>query len=846
MQTHANPTMTRKLLTGVLAGIFIFCSAGAQINVQWVGRYTSAGNNIDRAKSMVVDPAGNSFVVGTGWNGSNFDIVTIKLDANGSQQWASSYDGTGNGYDEARAIVTDAAGNVYVTGYSAGPSANYDVVTIMYNAAGVQQWATRFNGTANGFDEGYDIAVDGSGNVYVTGGTVTTTSNLNYITIKYNSLGAQQWATTYSNTNNSANAETAYAIALDATGNVYVTGTSFGVTASNHDIATVKYNNAGAQQWVSRYNGPGSVYDAGNDIIVDAAGEVFVTGYARDLVGTTNYSYVTLRINAAGVQQWASIYDGPGNDYDAASALTITPAGNIAVTGRSLGTTSTAEDMATILYDPSGNVMWTRRYDGGAVNYDEGISIVADSSNRIFVTGYSYKGTSNNDYLTIKYEANGDTAWIVKYNGTANNSDQAYAIAIGPTSEIYIGGMSKGSGTNEDFTVVKYCQLTATASADTSICLGASANLFATGSYGTIDSVWWTPTIGLNQSNIVNPVATPTVTTTYVLHLRNQYGCVDLDSTVITVFPLPGPQIQASGPTSFCIGGSVILTAIDTTSGTVTYLWNTTDTTASITVNTPGTYFVTMTNIAGCSGISSSVSVVVNPNPTINAGADTGFCQSTTVPLCATGGVTYAWTPAFGLSDTTIACPTAGPTSSTTYIVYGTDANGCMSSDTVSLNLFPAPAVPVISRNVAVLTSTPASSYQWYFNSSPISGATNQTYTPTQNGSYYVVTTDTNGCTAFSSTYSMIDVSIRELTAANPVNLYPNPSNGNFTAQFDQQGLRGILEVYNVNGQIVYSQNLSSNGIVTMELHLPVEAGIYLLRVTLENGSMLTQRMIIE
>lgn len=837
--------MTRKLLAGFIAGIFIFCSAGAQINVQWVGRYTSAGNNIDRAKSMVVDPAGNSFVVGTGWNGSNFDIVTIKLDPNGNQLWVSSYNGTGSGYDEARAIVTDASGNVYVTGYSAGPSANYDIVTVMYNPAGVQQWATRFNGTANGFDEGYDIAVDASGNVYVTGGTVTTTTNLNYITIKYNNAGVQQWATTYSNTSNASNAETAYAICLDAAGNVYVTGTSFGPTANDHDIATVKYNNAGVQQWVRRYNGPGSVYDAGNDIVVNAAGEVFVTGYARDLVGTTNYSYITIKMNAAGVQQWASIYDGPGNDYDVANALTITPAGNIAVTGRSLGNTSTAEDMATILYDPNGAVIWVRRYDGGVVNYDEGVSIVADSSNRIFVNGYSYKSSSNNDYLTIKYEANGDTSWIVKYNGTANNSDQSYAIAIGPTAEIYVGGMSKGSGSNEDFTVVKYCQLTATASNDTTICLGASTTLSATGSYGTVDSIWWTPTTGLSQSNIANPVATPSVTTTYVLHLRNQYGCVDLDSTTVTIFPLPGPQILSSGPTAFCIGDSVMLTAIDTSSSPVSFLWSTSDTTANITVDSAGTYSVTITNTAGCSGIS-SISITVNPNPTIDAGQDVGFCQSTTVSLCATGGVSYAWTPAFGLSDTTIACPTAGPTSSTTYIVYGTDANGCSSSDTVSLNLFPAPSVPVISRNVAVLTSTPASGYQWYFNSAPINGATNQTYTPTQNGNYYVVTTDTNGCTAFSATYSMMDVSVHELSALNPVNLYPNPNNGNFTALFDQKGMSGVLEIYNVNGQRIYTKQLSSNGKVSMNLALEVEAGIYLLRVTLEDGSVLTQRMIIE
>lgn len=837
--------MTRKLLTGIMAGLFVFCSAVAQVNIQWVGRYTSAGNNIDRAKSMVVDPSGNSFVVGTSWNGSNFDIVTMKFDPNGNQVWATSYNGPGNGYDEARAIVTDASGNVYVTGYSAGASANYDVVTVMYNASGVQQWASRYNGTANGFDEGYDIAIDASGNVYVTGGTVTTTSNANYITIKYNNAGVQQWATVYSNTSSSTQIECAYAITLDGSNNVYVTGSSYGASASDNDIATVKYNNAGVQQWVSRYNGPGSVFDAGNDIITDASSNVIVCGYARDLVGTTNYSYVTLKINSAGTQQWASIYDGPANDYDVANALTLTPAGNIAVTGRSLGLTSTAEDMATLLYDPAGNMIWARRYDGGEVNYDEGFAIAADSSNRIFVTGYSYKGASNNDYITIKYEANGDTSWIVRYNGTGNNSDQSYAIALGPTSEIYIGGMSKGAGTNEDYAVVKYCQLTATASADTAICLGASVMLSASGSYGAVDSIWWTPTTGLSQSNIANPVATPAVTTSYVLHLRNQYGCVDLDTTVITVYPLPGPQITAGGPTTFCIGGSVTLTAVDTTGGPVTYLWSTTDTTQSITVNTTGTYSVLVTTASGCAGTSSQ-SVTVNANPTIDAGPDVMFCQSTSVQLCATGGTSYAWTPAFGLSDTTIACPMAGPTSSTTYIVYGTDANGCSSSDTISVGIYPLPSVPVIARNVAVLTSTPASSYQWFFNSAAIPGATNQTYTPTQNGNYFVTITDTNGCQASSAVYVMNDVSVHEISAANPVQLYPNPNNGNFTVGFDQKGLSAEMEVYDVNGKMIYAEHLSSHNIITKDLVLAADPGIYFLRVTLSDGTELTQRMIIE
>jgi uncharacterized delta-60 repeat protein len=821
---------------------FFFCSyLNAQINEQWVGRYTSGGSNIDRAKAMVVDNSGNSYVVGTSWNGVNFDIVTVKFDNNGTQVWNPAYNGTGNGYDEARAIAIDASGNVYVTGYSAGPSANYDIVTIMYNSSGAQQWATRFNGTANGFDEGYDIAVDGSGNVYVTGGTTTTTSNANYVTIKYNSAGVQQWATTYSN--NNSNTECARAIALDGSGNVYVTGTSFGAT--DNDIATIKYNNSGAQQWVRRYNGPGSVYDEGADIAVDAGGNVFITGYVRDLVGTTNYSYATIKYDAAGTQQWASIYDGAGSDYDAANALCLTPAGNVAVTGRTIGTGATADDCTTILYDgTSGAEIWVRNYDGGATQYDEGIAVAADSSNRIFVTGYSYSPGSNNNFITIKYEANGDTSWIVSYNGPGNNSDQAYSIALGATGELYVGGMSRGSGTNEDYAVVKYCQLTTIVSSDTTICLGASTPLSASSSYGALDSIWWLPATGLDNAGIANPLATPSVTTSYVAHLRNEYGCIDLDTVTVTVVPLPGPLIVAGGPTTICMGDSVTLTANDTNSVSQDYLWSTGDTTQSVTVYASATYSVTITNTAACSS-QSTIVVTVMPLPVISAGSDTGLCVSSTVQICATGGATYAWGPAFGLSDTTIACPVAGPTSNTTYTVTGTDANGCVSSDTISIFLYPAPSVPVITQNLSVLTSTAASTYQWYFNSNPIGGATMQNYTPTQNGNYFVVVTDSNGCSAFSSTYIMNDVGIAE-TMEGGMKIFPNPNNGSFTLVTSQQGMSATLTVFDVAGKRILDRPLAATGNSEQALKLDVDAGIYFVQVILADGTLFRERIVVE
>lgn len=813
----------------------------AQINIQWASRYTSAGSNTDRAVDIDRDTTGNVIVTGTSWNGSNFDIVTVKYDPAGNQLWASSFNGSGNGFDEARSIDVDDNGNSYITGYTLSTGNDYNIITIKYDASGNQMWATTYNGTANGFDEGYDVTSDAAGNVYVCG-SAETSNAANYVTIKYNSAGVQQWATLYNGSG--ANSDQAYALTIDGSGNVYVTGYSWGGTTPDFDIATIKYNNSGVQQWVYRYNGPGTRFDSGQDIEVNGAGEVYVCGYARAAVGITNYESVLLKIDNAGNFQWAQTYNGPGNDYDRANKILIQSNGNVVITGRSVGTTSTAEDLILLNYNGvSGSVIWERRYDGGFVQWDEGKDLSTDQYGNIYVTGYSYNSGSNNNYITFKYDSLGTMEWLVKYNGPANNSDQAFAMFTDTLGNIYLTGQSKGSGTLEDYNTIKYCQLTTTVSSDTSICLGDAVQLNAISSFGGIDTMVWTPSGSLDLSNPFAPIASPTSTTTYVVALTNNYGCTDYDTVVVTVIPLPGPAIQSSGPLGFCQGGNVTLTAVDTTNSGATFLWNTNDTTQSINVSTGGIYSVIITDTNTCSS-QSQITVTVFSNPTITAGADTGFCQSTSIQMCASGGVNYSWAPNFGVSDSTIACPTFGPTSSTTYTVTGTDANGCSGSDTIVLSLYPSPSVPVISQSMSVLTSTPAFSYQWFYNSSPINGATSQSYTATQNGTYYVQIADSNGCTAFSATFSINDVGIASLEQQSGIQLYPNPNEGEFTIHSAEELKGSLLEIYNFGGAVVYSERINqsaNNHIVNADF----DSGTYLVRITNADGEIRMCRMMI-
>ncbi|MCX6294745.1 MAG: SBBP repeat-containing protein, partial [Bacteroidetes bacterium] len=721
--------MKKVLLTIIISGIS-FLASTAQINIQWQTRYSSAGSNIDRAEDLFMDASGNVYVTGLGMGASgNFDYVTIKYDPAGAQLWRSEYNGPGNSLDEAHAITVDGSGNVYVTGWSYGGAATgYDYGTVKYNSLGVQQWAARYTNTAGGTDEAWDIGVDNAGNVFVTGSSDGAGTNSAAATIRYNSAGVQQYANRYDGAGGGI--DTGYGIFVNSTtGESYITGYSYVSTAADFNYITIKYNLAGAQQWATQYNGPNSKYDEARAISVDGSGNVYVTGYSQTLV-LTNYDYATVKYNSAGVQQWVQLYNGTGDDYDRANAIALDVSGNVYVTGKSVGAGSAAEDALTIKYDNAGVSQWTARYNGPSNGYDEGKAIVVDPTGNVYITGYSFTSGANNDFLTIKYDAAGAQQWLTKYNGTGNNADQAAAIAVDGIGNVFITGLSKGAGSNEDFETIKYCQLTSDAGADTTICNGSSVQLNASAPAAV--SYVWTPSTGLNFTNIANPIANPTVTTTYFVSITNVNGCTDMDSVVVTVVPLPAPSITPSGATSFCTGGSVTLTAAAATS----YLWSTSvnDTLQSITVSATGTYSVTITNGNGCSSTATQ-SVSVFGLPPVDAGLNDSTCLSVNYNLLASGASTYVWSPASSLSDPNVANPIAGPTVTTTYTVVGTAVGGCSNIDSVTITVLGNPGLPTIAEVLDSVKCTPSYfGYQWYFNGSPIVGATSQNYNFTANG----------------------------------------------------------------------------------------------------------------
>jgi uncharacterized delta-60 repeat protein len=359
-------------------------------NEKWAARYNGPDIYNDTANALAVDSDENVYVTGS----SDGDCATIKYDAAGNELWVARYNGPGSSYDEAYALTVDSDGNVYVTGSSDG-----DYATIKYDASGNELWVARYNGPGNSSDRTYALAVDSDGNVYVTGSSVNSRIESEYATIKYDASGNELWVASYNGPGDgtASSSDEAHALAVDAHGNVYVTGGSYG-SDTGYDYATVKYDASGNEVWVARYNGQGSgsSYDVAYAMAVDADGNIYVTG-------GSDSAYVTIKYDTSGSEQWLVRYSGPISS-DTAYALALDAEGSVYVAGRSRGS-GTDYDYATIKYDASGNEKWVARYNRSRLgyNYDVAHALAVDVDGNVYVTGESWDDGTSSDYATIKY-----------------------------------------------------------------------------------------------------------------------------------------------------------------------------------------------------------------------------------------------------------------------------------------------------------------------------------------------------------------------------------------------------------------------------------------------------------
>lgn len=422
----------------------------------WMKQFAGSSNGPDQVNAIAVDASG--YVYTTGYlkqAGFSADYFTIKFNSSGDTMWTAVYNNpVANGYDESASIFVDTNGNVYVTGQSdSDPTAviNEDYATVKYNSYGVQQWVQRFNGTGNATDRAVAVFVDGSGNVVITGRSFNGVDD-DYVTIKYNSSGAQQWKTVGSR----GGRDRAAAMVMDTSGNVYVTGRSS--NGGDDDFWTVKYNTSGGQVWQSAYDYVDN--DRATAIAIDAVGNIYVTGESdEDPTTGINWDYVTLGYNTSGTTMWQKRYNSSVNQNDIPTSITAAN-GNVFVTGSSDADASVniANNAVTISYASTNGIQnWIANYNG-AGNWDDNGNVVVATSVGCIVAGT--EGTAQGFYnaLLLSYDNTGAILWNTMLDGVGNNNDNVRAIAVDINNNIYTAGYSVGNGTDRNMMLVKFNQ----------------------------------------------------------------------------------------------------------------------------------------------------------------------------------------------------------------------------------------------------------------------------------------------------------------------------------------------------------------------------------------------------
>jgi hypothetical protein len=380
-----NVTLNISCLSGTCGVVDVFLYKEADnASLVWNKTYDGENNDNDNAYGIAVDAEGYVYITGrSDMATAGYDCQTIKYDPSGNKVWNVSYDAGGT--DTGRSITVDDSGYVFV----ASSSQNYvngasdtDWVIIKYNSSGQHEWNISYNGPDNNYDYAIDIALDDSGNIYVTGSSEMGGNARDILTRKYNSAGSLLWSMSY---DQGEGIDQGYGIALDSSGNVYVAG----IVYINSDYAyyIISYNSTGSHRWNSTHP-PTPGYDGYAYDIYEKNGFVYVTG-------RFNNNYTTLKLNSStGSQLWNVTYDR--GSIEEAYGVVADSSDNVYVTGYN------GLDFFTIKYDSSGNEIWNHSFDS-AGSTDTARDMVMDYNGDLYITGDSYHGgVLGYDYHTIK------------------------------------------------------------------------------------------------------------------------------------------------------------------------------------------------------------------------------------------------------------------------------------------------------------------------------------------------------------------------------------------------------------------------------------------------------------
>ena len=460
---------------------------------QWAMYYNGAIGRYDYAQDVASDVNGNVYVVGYGLESSSiyWDVTTLKYDPNGNLLWKQNYNSAWGRNDRGYACTVDPAGNIYVLGRTYSMISMDDFLIIKYDTNGNQQWVQTYNGPGNSNDHvnhyGQPIRYD-NGRIYVTGYSYSVGTSYDATTICYDAnSGAQLWIHRY---HGGWGVDFGRSVIISG-GFCYITGLANNGLTSN-DVLTICYNKiSGAVIWVKTYHG-GLGPDFGFDITADNAGRVFVTGHiaARLILWGYEYDRVTIAYDGAtGAQLWVRTFNANNGD-NLGYGITTDESGNVYTTGFSNYPTSNTVDIVTIAYDaPTGNQRWLAHYNGPQTlnSYEYSYCKPAlDANGNVIIGGHgTNEFSSNDDLLVIAYDSNGNEQMIGRYNGLQNRDEYCYGVSVDPNGNIYAAGFgSPPTGTyyHYDILTVKFvCAIPASVEMEPQ-----TLNLDSKGNYATV------------------------------------------------------------------------------------------------------------------------------------------------------------------------------------------------------------------------------------------------------------------------------------------------------------------------------------------------------------------------
>ncbi len=336
-------------------------------------------------------------------------------------------------------------------------------------------------------DQSFSVAVDGSGNTYIsgmTGGNLGGTSAGHYeaFLAKFDASGNVLWTRQIG----TAKYDRSNAVAVDSAGNAYISGNTYGslggTSAGGSDAFLVKYDPSGNLVW-SQQIGTANT-ELSSSVVVDSSSNIYICGNTNGNLGGTyrgeDDAYLT-KFDSSGNVLWTRQIGTTENDNG--HAVTVDSSGNVYISGSTSGdldgVNAGSYDAFLTKYDTSGNELWTQQI--GTTSSDSSYAVTTDSTGNVYISGYTegdLGGTNAGslDACLTKLDASGNVLWSRQIGTYA--TDRSYGVAVDSSGNIFISGFTGGSldGTNlgsSDAFLTKY---------------DASGNLLWTQQFGTMDT----------------------------------------------------------------------------------------------------------------------------------------------------------------------------------------------------------------------------------------------------------------------------------------------------------------------------------------------------------------------